>query len=253
MGLIKTRDEIEKIRASGRVVARVIRLCYESITPGKTTTKQVDDLAYRLITEAGGTPSFLNYRGTYPASTCLSVNDVVIHGIPDDRILHDGDIIDIDVGVKLNGWHADSAWTFGIGTISVDAQRLLNVTRESLFQGIAKARHGNRIGDIGAAVQKYVESNGYSVVRDLVGHGIGQNLHEAPHNIPNFGKPGKGDLIREGMTMCIEPMVNAGRYHIKTLPDGWTMVTEDGSLSAHFEHTVAITRNGAELLTVEEE
>ncbi len=250
MGLIKSRVEIEKIRAAGKVVARVIRLCHESIVPGKTTTKDIDDLAFRLISEAGGTPSFLNYRG-FPASTCLSVNDVVIHGIPGDRIVYDGDIIDIDVGVKLNGWHADSAWTFGIGTITPEAQRLLNVTRESLYQGMSKARHGNKVGDIGAAVQKYVESNGYSVVRDLVGHGIGQNLHEEPGNIPNFGKAGKGETLREGMTICIEPMVNAGRLSVRTLADNWTIVTADGSLSAHFEHTIAITREGPEILTVE--
>jgi methionyl aminopeptidase len=251
LGVIKSRDEIEKIRAAGKVVARTIRLCSESIVPGKTTTKDIDALAARLIAEAGGTPSFLNYRG-YPASTCLSVNDVVIHGIPGDLVLHDGDIIDIDVGVKLNGWHADSAWTFAVGTITPEAQRLLNVTRESLFQGIAKAKPGNKVGDIGAAVQKYVEMNGYSVVRDLVGHGIGQNLHEAPGNIPNFGKAGKGETLREGMTICIEPMVNAGRASVKTLSDQWTVLTVDGSLSAHFEHTIALTANGPEILTLED-
>jgi methionyl aminopeptidase len=178
------------------------------------------------------------------------VNEVVIHGIPDARTIREGDIVDLDIGVTLNGWSADASWTFGIGTISPDAQRLLNVTRESLFQGIARAKPGNRIGDIGSAVQKYVESHGYSVVRDLVGHGIGRTVHEEP-SVPNFGKAGKGERLREGMTMCIEPMVNAGTFKVRTLDDEWTVVTADGKLSAHFEHTVAITKDGPEILTVE--
>lgn len=238
------------MRAAGKVVARTIRLMAEAIVPGKTTPADLDALAFRLISEAGGTPSFLNYRG-YPASACISVNDVVIHGIPNAEPFLEGDIVDLDIGVYLDGWHADSAWTFGVGKITPEAQRLLNVTQESLFQGIAKARIGNRIGDISAAVQKYVESNGYSVVRDLVGHGIGRKLHEAPDSVPNFGKAGKGEIIREGLTICIEPMVNAGQAKIVTLADGWTMKTADGSLSAHFEHTVAVTKDGPELLTVE--
>lgn len=250
MIVLKGRSEIEKMRASGRVVARTIRLLYESIVPGKTSPADLDKLAHRLITEAGGTPSFLNYRG-YPASACISVNDVVIHGIPGPEPLEQGDIVDIDIGVQLDGWHADSAWTYGIGTITPEAQRLLNVTRESLMQGIGKARVGNRIGDIAHAVQRYVESNGYSVVRDLVGHGIGQKLHEEPASVPNFGKPGKGELLREGMTICIEPMVNQGTFKIVTLPDNWTMKTADGKLSAHFEHTVALTKDGPDILTVE--
>jgi len=247
----KSPQEIEKMRKSGKVVARTIRQLHESIVPGKTTSRILDDLAYRLITEAGGTPSFLNYRN-YTASTCISVNDVVIHGMPNDIPIVEGDIVDIDLGVCLDGYHADSAWTFGIGTISPEAQRLLNVTRESLMQGIQKARVGSRIGDLASTIQQYVERNGYSVVRELVGHGIGRNLHEEP-NVPNFGKAGKGDILREGHVICIEPMVNAGSRAVETLPDKWTMVTRDGSLSAHFEHTVAITKNGPVILTTEED
>lgn len=247
---LKSKSEIEMMRKSGKIVARVIRLCHEAIVPGKTTTRDLDTLAARLIEEAGGVPSFLNYRG-YSANTCISVNDVVIHGMPTDVPIMDGDIVDIDVGVCLDGWHADSAWTFGIGTISPAAQRLLNVTKESLFQGIAKAKVGGRIGDISAAVQTYVEKNGYGVVRDLVGHGIGRKLHEEPQSVPNFGKAGKGEVLREGCTICIEPMVNEGTWKVVTMDDGWTMKTADGKLSAHFEHTIAITKDGPDILTVE--
>lgn len=246
----KNRSEIAKMRESGRIVARTLRLCSEAIVPGKTTPRELDSLAKRLIEESGGVPSFLDYRG-YPASTCISVNEVVIHGIPNDVPLAEGDIVDLDFGVVKDGWHADGAWTYAVGTISTEAQRLLNVTRESLYQGIAKARVGNRIGDISNAVQKYVESNGYSVVRDLVGHGIGRKLHEEPSSVPNFGRAGKGELIKDGLTICIEPMVNQGRYEVKTLDDKWTVVTADGKLSAHFEHTIAITKDGVEILTAE--
>lgn len=238
------------MRKSGRVVARALRVMSEAIVPGKTSPAELDALAKRIIEEAGGRPSFLNYRG-FPASSCISVNDTVVHGIPDATPLEEGDIVGLDLGVQLDGWHADGAWTYPVGTISKEAQRLLNVTRESLFQGIGKAKVGNRIGDIASAVQKYVESNGYSVVRDLVGHGIGRQLHEEPSAVPNFGKPGKGELLRDGMTICIEPMVNQGTYKVMTLPDQWTLKTADGSLSAHFEHTVAITKGGTEILTLE--
>jgi len=247
---LKSKSEIEMMRKSGKIVARVIRQCYESIVPGKTTTRDLDSLAAKLIEESGGVPSFLNYRG-YSANTCISVNEVVIHGMPNDIPIVDGDIVDIDVGVCLDGWHADSAWTFGIGTIAPNAQRLLNVTKESLFQGIAQAKLGNRIGDISATVQKYVEKHGYGVVRDLVGHGIGRRLHEEPHSVPNFGKAGKGEVLREGCTIAIEPMVNEGTFRVKTMEDGWTMKTEDGKLSAHFEHTIAITKDGPDILTLE--
>jgi methionyl aminopeptidase len=250
MPLLKSKADVEKMRASGRVVARTLRLMGESIVPGKTTPRELDALAARLVAEAGGVPSFLNYRG-FPANACISVNDTVVHGIPNDLPLLEGDIVSLDMGVLLDGWHADSAWTYAVGTITPEAQRLLNVTRESLFQGIAKAKAGNRVGDISAAVQKYVESNGYGIVRDLVGHGIGQKLHEEPSSIPNFGPAGKGEVLREGMTICIEPMVNQGTYKVKFLDDGWTVKASDGKLSAHFEHTIAIMRDGVDILTVE--
>jgi methionyl aminopeptidase len=247
---LKTRPEIDKMKESGRIVARTLRLVSETIVPGKSTPKELDALAARLIEEEGGVPSFLNYRG-YPAATCISVNEVVVHGIPTDIPLQEGDIVSLDFGVIKDGWHADGAWTYPVGTISAEAQRLLNVTKESLYQGIAAARVGNRIGDIGAAVQKYVEKNGYNVVRDLVGHGIGRKLHDEPHNVPMFGKAGKGEILREGTTICIEPMINAGTWRVNFLEDKWTVVTADKKLSAHFEHTVAILRDGPEILTVE--
>ncbi len=247
----KNASEIAKMKASGRVVASTLRRVSEAIVPGKTTPKELDALADRLIREAGGIPSFLGYKG-FPASACISVNEVVVHGIPTDKVLQEGDIISLDFGVIKDDWHADGAWTFPVGTISVDAQRLLNVTRESLYQGISKARIGNHIGDIGHAVQKYVESNGYSVVRELVGHGIGKKLHEEPSNVANFGRAGKGELIKEGLTICIEPMINMGTYRVNFLPDKWTVVTADGKLSAHFEHTIAVTKSGPEILTTEE-
>lgn len=249
MILLKKPSEIEKMRAAGRVVARTQRLVSEAIVPGKSSPLELDALAERLIREEGGIPSFKGYRG-FPNAACISVNDVVVHGIPDATPLEEGDIVGLDFGVILDGWHADGAWTYAVGAIDPEAQRLLNVTREALFQGIAKARVGARVGDVSAAVQKYVESNGYAVVRDLVGHGIGRSLHEEP-SVPNFGRAGKGPVFREGTTVCIEPMVNAGTWRVATMPDGWTMKSEDGSLSAHFEHTVAITRDGPEILTLE--
>lgn len=250
MSLIKTRAQIDLMRESGRIVARTLRLVSESIVPGKTTPKELDALAHRLIEEEGGFPSFLGYRD-YPAATCISVNNVVVHGIPTAVPLVEGDIVSLDFGVVKNGWHADGAWTYPVGSVSPEAQRLMNVTRESLFQGIAKARAGNRFGDIGAAVQRYVEPRGYGVVRDLVGHGIGQRLHEEPTNIPMYGRPGKGDPIRDGMTFCIEPMINEGTHRVIFLDDKWTVVTADGKLAAHFEHTIAVTKDGPEILTQE--
>lgn len=249
MIIYKKPHEIEKMREAGRILARTLRLVSESIVPGKTTPRELDSMAESLIREAGAIPSFLHYRN-YPASTCISVNEVVIHGIPDDRVLQEGDIVDLDFGVTLDGWVADGAWTYPVGTISPEAQRLLSVTRESLYQGIAKAKIGNRIGDIGSTIEKYVKANGYSIVRDLVGHGVGTAVHEEP-SVPNFGKPNTGPVIKEGMTMCIEPMVNQGTHKVKTLNDGWTVVTADGKLSAHFEHTVAVTKDGPEILTKE--
>jgi methionyl aminopeptidase len=250
MGLLKNASEIAHMRESGRIVARTLRLVSESINPGKTTLLELDALADRLIREEGGVPSFLGYRG-YPNATCIALNNVVVHGIPTHDVVNDGDIVTLDFGVYKNGWHADGAWTYAVGAIKPIHQKLLNVTRESLMQGIAKARHGNTTGDIGAAVQKYVESHGFGVVRDLVGHGIGQNVHESPSSVPNFGKAGKGDRLKEGMTICIEPMINEGSWKVKTLDDGWTVVTADDKFAAHFEHTVAITKSGPEILTVE--
>lgn len=246
---LKRPADIERMRAAGRIVARALREMQEAIVPGKTTPLDLDAIAVRIIEESGGVPSFLGYRN-YPAATCISVNDQVVHGIPNSKPLQEGDIVGLDLGVCLDGWHADSAWTCPVGAISAVAQRLLNVTKEALYQGIAKARVGARVGDISAAIQRYVESQGFSVVRDLVGHGIGRHVHEEP-SIPNFGKAGKGPVLKEGMTICIEPMVNQGDWRVRTLDDDWTMVTADGGLSAHFEHTVAINRSGPDILTVE--
>ncbi len=246
---LKSRAEIEKMRESGRIVARTLRLASEKIRPG-VTPAELNAFAQRLIEDEGGIPSFLGYRD-FPAAACISVNEVVVHGIPDDVPLKEGDIVGLDFGVIKDGWHADGAWTFPVGTISPEAQRLLNISREALYQGINKAKVGNRIGDISSAVQRYVESNGYSVVRELVGHGIGRKLHEEPASVPNFGKAGKGELLREGTTICIEPMVNQGKLDVVTHPNKWNIVTADRKLSAHFEHTVAITRDGPEILTRE--
>lgn len=249
MILLKKVSEIAKMREAGRVVAKTQRICSEAIVPGKTTPLELDALAERLIEESGGIASFKGYRG-FPNAACISVNDVVVHGIPDGTPLEEGDVVGLDFGVILDGWHADGAWTYPVGKISEDAQRLLNVSQEALNQGIAKARVGNRVEDISAAVQKYVEGNGYAIVRDLVGHGIGRQLHEEP-SVPNFGRAGRGAHLREGTTICIEPMVNAGTWRVETDPDKWTMRSADRSLSAHFEHTVAVTREGPEILTLE--
>lgn len=251
MILLKKQSEIALMRESGRLLARTMRIVSESIVPGKSTPNQLDELAERIIAEGGGIPSFKGYRG-FPKSACISVNDTVVHGIPDDSVLQEGDIVSLDFGVILEGWHSDSAWTFPVGTIAPNAQRLLSVTKECLNQGILKAKIGAKVGDISHAVQKYAESNGYGVVKDLVGHGIGKNLHEPP-NIPNFGKANSGPVIKEGMTMCIEPMINEGTAKVKFLKDGWTVKTGDGKLSAHFEHTVAVTALGPVILTTEQD
>ncbi|MER3496800.1 MAG: type I methionyl aminopeptidase [Armatimonadota bacterium] len=250
MGLIKSPSQIGKMAESGRIVSKTMREVSASIVPGKTTLLDLDNLAHRIITSEGGVPSFLGYRN-FPNSACISVNDRVVHGIPTPYILKPGDIVSLDFGVQKDNFHADSAWTFGVGTIDPAAQRLLNVTREALYQGIAQAKIGRTIGDIASAIQRYCERAGYGVVRDLVGHGIGESLHEEPHNVPNFGKPGRGIKLAEGMCLCIEPMINQGTARVKTLDDGWTVVTADGKLSAHFEHTVAITRDGPLILTQE--
>lgn len=248
MILTKSESDIERMRASGRIVAEALQAMAEAIVPGRTTTAELDAIGERLILDRGATPSFKNYRG-YPCAVCISVNEEVVHGIPrPDRVLAPGDIVSLDVGAFKDGFHADAAWTYPVGDVTESAKRLLNVARESLFQGIAQAKAGNRVGHISHAVQQYVESNGYSVVRDLTGHGIGQKLHEDP-SIPNFGKRSSGPTLVAGMTFCIEPMINAGTWKVLTLEDGWTVVTADGSLSAHFEHTIAVTDDGPLILT----
>jgi methionyl aminopeptidase len=246
---IKKPDEIEKMRVAGGVVARTLAGLQGAIVPGKTTTADLDALAVELLTREGAVASFKGYRG-YPSTICASVNEVVVHGIPGPLTLNAGDILGVDLGAIVNGYHGDSALTFAVGEISGEAKRLLRVTQEALYKGIEQARPGQRIGDIGAAIQEYAERNGYSVVRDLVGHGIGRDMHEDPQ-VPNFGQWRQGIKLREGMTLAIEPMINVGGYSIQTLEDHWTIVTRDGSLSAHFEHTVAITARGADILTVD--
>ncbi len=226
--------------------ARALKLGGEAVEPG-VTTGEIDRLIRRFIEKEGGKPSFLGYGG-FPASACISVNNTVIHGIPGGYVVKAGDIVSIDVGAYLNGYHGDNAATFAAGDISPEAQALLDATRESLYEGIRVATPGNRIGDIGAAVQRYVEVRGYSVVRQFVGHGVGTNLHEDP-SVPNFGTPGRGPRLLPGMTLAIEPMINAGAHEVEILRDGWTTVTKDGSLSAHFEHTIAITADGPVILT----
>jgi methionyl aminopeptidase len=248
MIILKSRDEIERMRAAGQVVAGALTELAASIVPGKTTTLDIDRLADEIIRRHGAISSFKGYKG-YPAVACIAVNDEVVHGIPGTRILHPGDIVGIDLGAILDGFHGDSAITVAVGEVSAEAERLMKICREALFQGIQRAKVGNHLSDIGNAIQTYVEKNGYSVVRDLVGHGIGRSMHEDPQ-VPNFGRPGKGPRLEEGMTLAIEPMVNAGIAQVDSLSDGWTIVTRDGSLSAHFEHTVAITRKGPEILTL---
>lgn len=234
------------MREAGRVVAITLAELEQAVRPG-ITTAELDRIAEKVIRKLGAIPAFKGYHG-YPATICASVNEEVVHGIPGLRKLENGDIISIDVGAVLNGFYGDSARTFPVGDISPDARRLLAVTEESLYQGISQAKIGNRVSDISHAVQKYVESHGFSVVRDYVGHGIGTAMHEEPQ-VPNFGPPGRGHRLLPGMTLAIEPMVNMGEFNVKTLADGWTVVTLDGSLSAHFEHTIAITANGPEILT----
>ena len=238
------------MRAAGRLVGEVLTELSAQVAPG-VSTADLDVLAEKLMLDAGGIPAFKGYHG-YPASICASINDEVIHGIPSGRrLLKDGDIISIDVGVSLNGYFGDSAVTVPVGQVSEHAARLLRVTEESLYKAIDQVRPGSRVSDIGHVVQHHVESNGFSVVREFVGHGIGQKMHEEPQ-VPNYGEPGRGPRLAEGMVLAIEPMVNAGKPAVKVLGDGWTAVTRDGSLSAHFEHTVAVTSDGPRILTARE-
>jgi methionyl aminopeptidase len=242
----KSAQEIEKMAAAGRVVAETIAHVGEQIEPG-ITTGELDRIADELIRSHGGVPTSQGYRG-YPRAICISPNDVVVHGIPGPYEVREGDLITIDVGVTLGGYIADSAFTFPVGEISDLAQRLLDAGRDALAAGIAQAQPGNRVGDISAAVQHHVEGQGFSVVRSLVGHGVGRSYHEDPH-IPNFGQPGRGPLLAEGVTIAIEPMITAGRPDVYVHADEWSISTEDGSLAAHFEHTVAVTETGPRILT----
>lgn len=245
---IKSRSEIEKMRIAGKITGDALKLIEKHIRPG-ISTAELDKIAFDFIKKQGATPSFLNYNG-FPGSICASPNSQVVHGIPSKNvILKEGDIISVDMGAYIGGYHSDAARTFPVGKISAEAQRLIDVTRESFFEGIKYATHGAKLGDVSAAIQEYVENNGYSVVRDLVGHGIGKNLHEDP-SVPNYGKSGKGVRLAQGMTLAIEPMVNEGGYEVVVLEDDWTVETADQSLSAHYENTVVITRGECEILTL---
>jgi methionyl aminopeptidase len=247
MVILKLPDEIKKMRASNRIVADILAEIRTRIKPG-VTTGDLDRLTEELTRKRDAQPAFKGYRG-YPNSLCISVNSEVVHGIPSDRVLMEGDIVSLDFGVYYHGYYGDAALTVPVGRISGEAERLLEVTRNSLYKGIEAARAGNRLGDISASVQECVEMAGFSVVRDYVGHGIGKQLHEDPQ-IPNFGVRGRGIRLQVGMVLAIEPMVNLGTYRVRLQPDGWTVVTEDGGLSAHFEHSVAITENGPDILSV---
>lgn len=248
MIVLKTGRELNIMKEACRISAGALQTAGKAVEPG-VTTAEIDRLAEEYIRSQGGEPNFKNYEG-YPATACISINNEVIHGIPSTkRKLRAGDIVSIDLGAKFDGYHGDNAATFACGDISDEAKRLMDATRESLYEGIKAARAGGRIGDIGHAVQAYVEARGYTVVRQFVGHGVGTHLHEAPE-VPNFGTPGRGVRLIPGMTIAIEPMVNAGGAGVEVQPDGWTVLTKDGSLSAHFEHTVAITADGPKIMTL---
>lgn len=247
---IKSKKEIELMREAGKMLEEVHNKLADFVKPG-ISTLEIDQFGEKAIRDLGCVPNFLNYNG-YPASICVSVNDEVVHGIPSkDRILQDGDIVSLDAGLIHEGYHSDAARTHAVGNISEEAKRLIEVTKQSFFEGIKLEVPGNHLFDISEAIQKYVESNGYSVVRDLVGHGIGTHLHEDPQ-IPNFKQRRKGMKLRPGMTLAIEPMVNEGSYDVVWLDDDWTVVTEDGSLAAHYENTIVITEDGCEILTLSE-
>ena len=247
MIVCRSLAELEKMRAAGKLVGQVLTALTATVAPG-VTTAELDAVAETLIADAGATPAFKGYHG-YPATICASVNEEVIHGIPSGRrVLQAGDVISIDVGASLNGYFGDSAVTLPVGPIAEDAARLLRITEESLYKAIEVVKPGGRVSDIGHAIQRHVETHGFSVVREFVGHGIGQKMHEDPQ-IPNYGEPGRGQRLAEGMVLAIEPMVNAGKAAVKVLSDGWTAVTRDKSLSAHFEHTVAVTADGSWILT----
>lgn len=247
MIVLRTAKEIDAMRKACIISAEALQIAGEAVKPG-ITTYEIDQIAYRYIKKQGADPNFLNYNG-YPATACISINDEVIHGIPSKtRVLKEGDIVSIDLGAKIDGYNGDNAATFACGVISDEAKRLCDATRESLYKGIEQAVAGGRIGDIAYAIQSYCEERGFSVVREYTGHGVGTNLHEDP-SVPNYGTPGRGQRLLPGMTLAIEPMINMGTKAIKCLPDGWTVKTLDGKLSAHFEHTVAITKGEPIILT----
>lgn len=247
MVIIKTKEEVEVMRRAGRVVAEVLDMVEETIEPGMTTGR-LDMLIEDFIRSRGAIPGFKNYQG-FPASACISINDEVVHGIPGKRVIMEGDIVSVDVGSIVDGFYGDSARTYAIGKVSEEKLRLMENTQKSLAAGIDKAQKGNKLGEISAAVQAVAEAEGYGVVRQLVGHGIGRNMHEEPQ-VPNFGSSNDGPVLKIGMVLAIEPMINLGTYQVKTLPDGWTIVTADGKASAHYEHTIAITDDRPDILTV---
>ena len=246
---IKNERDLASMRQACKITAAARALAGEMVRPG-VTTKQIDRAVRDFIVSQGAKPSFLGYHG-YPGSACISVNEELIHGIPGSRVLQEGDIVSVDVGAFYKGFHGDCAATFACGSISADAQKLIDVTKQSFFEGIRFARRGHRVSDISHAIQTYVETNGFSVVRSFVGHGVGAQLHEEPE-VPNYGAPGRGPRLLPGMTLAIEPMVNVGTHEVRILKDGWTVVTTDGKLSAHYENTVLITDGEPEILTVAE-
>ena len=248
MVILKTAREMAAMRQAGRISSRALREAGKAVEPG-VSTLEIDSIVRSYIEKQGASPSFLGYGG-FPASACISVNNVVIHGIPSAKIiLKKGDIVSIDVGAYFNGYHGDNAYTFACGDVSEQAQALMEATKGALYEGISRAVAGNRIGDIGSAVQKYAEARSYSVVRDFVGHGVGAKLHEDP-SVPNYGTPGRGVRLLPGMTIAIEPMVTQGTHRVKVLDDDWTTVTADGKLAAHYEHTIAVTPDGPVILTL---
>ncbi|MBQ7635170.1 MAG: type I methionyl aminopeptidase [Bacteroidaceae bacterium] len=255
MVYLKTEDEIELLRAANLLVADTLAEIAKMIVPG-VTTRQIDRIAEEFIRDHGAVPTFKGfpnpYGGDFPCAVCTSVNNIVVHGIPDDRPLRDGDIVSVDCGTLLDGFCGDSCYTFSVGELSEEAERLLRVTKEALYKGIAQALPGHRVGDIGNSVQRHVEANGYGVLRELVGHGIGREMHEEPQ-VPNYGKPGTGELLKDGMCIAIEPMVTQYDRHIVLLPDRWGIATRDGGLGAHFEHTIAIHHGKADILSSFEE
>ncbi|MFM1654483.1 type I methionyl aminopeptidase [Brevibacillus sp. B_LB10_24] len=246
MIILKSRMELEIMREAGRIVALTHQELARAIKPG-VTTKQLDELAETFIRSKGAVPSFKGYGG-FPGSICASVNEELVHGIPGKRVLNEGDIISLDIGAEFQGYHGDSAWTYAVGKVSEEAERLMRVTEESLYKGLEQARPDARLSDISHAVQVHAEAAGFSIVREYVGHGVGRDLHEDPQ-IPNYGPPGRGPRLKPGMVLAIEPMVNAGERYVRTLEDKWTVVTVDGKNCAHYEHTIAITEEGYEILT----